>query len=87
MTSREDALTEIWYDTPNLNSGLSKMAQLSGIHYTFCYQWKLVWLIGSLPSNGLSEVTGIVSDTVLRNTVNDRRIVTPEKIKIKKQIT
>ena len=33
--------------------------------------------LGSLPSSGLSEVTGIVSDTVLRNTVNDRRIVTP----------
>ena len=35
------------------------------------------YFLGSLPSSGLSEVTGIVSDTVLRNTVNDRRIVTP----------
>ena len=31
-----------------------------------------------LPINGLSEVIGIISDTVLRNMVNDRRIVTPE---------
>ena len=35
------------------------------------------YFLGSLPSSGLSEVTGIVSDTVLRNTVSDRRIVTP----------
>lgn len=35
--------------------------------------------IGSLPSNGLSEVTGIVSDTVFRNTVSERRIVTPDQ--------
>ena len=34
-----------------------------------------------LPNNGLSEVTGIVSDTVFRNTVNDRRMVTPAKEK------
>ena len=31
-----------------------------------------------LPINGLSEVMGIISDTVFRNMVNDRRIVTPE---------
>ena len=30
-----------------------------------------------LPNIGLSDVTGMVSDTVFRNTVNDRRIVTP----------
>ena len=38
---------------------------------------KIVIVIVILPSKGLSEVTGMVSDTVLRNTVNDRRIVTP----------
>lgn len=30
-----------------------------------------------LPNSGLSEVTGIVSDTVFRNTVSESRIVTP----------
>ena len=33
-----------------------------------------------LPNKGLSEVTGIVSTTMLRNTVSERRIVTPETI-------
>jgi hypothetical protein len=33
-----------------------------------------------LPINGLSEVIGIISDTVFRNIVKDRRIVTPENI-------
>ena len=32
-----------------------------------------------LPNNGLSEVTGIVVDTMFRNTVKLRRIVTPAK--------
>ena len=31
----------------------------------------------SLPNSGWSEVIGIVSDTVLRNTVNESSIVTP----------
>ena len=31
-----------------------------------------------VPSKGLSEVTGIVVETMLRNTVRLRRIVTPE---------
>ena len=35
----------------------------------------------NLPSSGLSEVTGIVSDTVFKNTVKERRIVTPENPK------
>ncbi len=39
-------------------------------------------IIGSLPNNGLSEVTGIVSDTVFKNTVSDRRMVTPENVKL-----
>ena len=39
-------------------------------------------IIGSLPNNGLSEVTGIVSDTVFKNTVSESRMVTPEKIRI-----
>ena len=30
-----------------------------------------------LPNNGLSEVTGIVADTMFKNTVRLRRIVTP----------
>ena len=42
--------------------------------------------LGSLPSSGLSEVTGIVSDTVLRNTVNDRRIVTPVERRERREI-
>ena len=33
-----------------------------------------------LPINGLSEVIGIISDTVFRKIVKDRRIVTPENV-------
>ena len=32
-----------------------------------------------LPKIGLSDVTGMVCDTVFINTVKERRIVTPEK--------
>ena len=35
-----------------------------------------------LPINGLSEVMGIISDTVFRNIVRDRSIVTPETIQL-----
>ena len=31
----------------------------------------------SSPTSGLSEVMGIMADTVFRNMVNERRIVTP----------
>ena len=31
-----------------------------------------------LPMRGLSEVMGMISDTVLRKMVRERRIVTPE---------
>ena len=33
------------------------------------------------PTSGLSDVMGIIEDTVLRNMVSDRSIVTPEKEK------
>ena len=35
-----------------------------------------------LPNKGLSEVTGIVADTVFRNTVKESRTVTPVGINI-----
>ena len=35
-----------------------------------------------LPINGLSEVIGIISDTVFKNIVRDRSIVTPETIQL-----
>ena len=31
-----------------------------------------------LPNNGLSDVIGIVSATIFKNTVNESRIVTPK---------
>ena len=33
----------------------------------------------SIPMRGLSDVIGIMEDTVLRNIVSDKRIVTPIK--------
>ena len=36
----------------------------------------------SLPTRGLSEVIGIMEETVLRNIVSDSRIVTPNKSKV-----
>ena len=35
-----------------------------------------------LPNRGLSEVTGIVSTTMLRKTVRERRMVTPETVEV-----
>ena len=35
-------------------------------------------LVAKLPIKGLSLVIGIISDTVFRNIVSERRIVTPE---------
>ena len=34
-----------------------------------------------LPTRGLSDVIGIMADTVFRNIVNDSRMVTPSKHK------
>ena len=34
-------------------------------------------LLEKLPNNGLEDVTGIVSATILRNTVSDSNMVTP----------
>jgi len=40
-----------------------------------------VYLFSHLPSNGTaSDVAGIVSATIFRNTVNDNKIVTPARI-------
>ena len=39
--------------------------------------WTLFFL-DNLPINGLSDVIGIISDTVFRKIVKDSRIVTPE---------
>ncbi len=39
----------------------------------------LEWGGGELPSSGLSEVIGMVLDTMFKNTVNDSRMVTPER--------
>ena len=39
--------------------------------------WTLLFL-DNLPINGLSDVIGIISDTVFRKIVKDSRIVTPE---------
>ncbi len=50
--------------------------------YSNCNCMESFAIIGSLPNNGLSEVTGIVSDTVFKNTVSDRRMVTPENVKL-----
>ena len=38
---------------------------------TYLRRWK------NLPMRGLSEVTGMIEDTVLRNIVRERRMVTP----------
>ena len=38
--------------------------------------------VALLPNRGLSEVTGIVSTTILRKTVSERRIVTPETVQM-----
>ena len=35
-----------------------------------------------LPINGLDEVIGMISDTVIRKIVRDSRIVTPENINL-----
>ena len=34
-------------------------------------------ITGDLPTRGLSDVIGMMADTVLRNIVRDNRIVTP----------
>ena len=45
-----------------------------------CSCWRISFISLHLPSKGLSDVTGIVADTMLRNTVKDRSMVTPEII-------
>ena len=40
---------------------------------TYLCRWKK-----NLPMRGLSEVTGMIEDTVLRNIVRERRMVTPK---------
>ena len=37
----------------------------------------LLWAL--VPKSGLSEVTGMVSDTMFKKTVNESSMVTPEK--------
>lgn len=45
-----------------------------------CSCLSIAFLSLHLPSNGLSDVTGIVADTMLRNTVKERSMVTPESV-------
>ena len=40
--------------------------------------WTVLQTNDNLPINGLSDVIGIISDTVFRKIVKDSRIVTPE---------
>ena len=53
---------------------LINLGTLLGGNRYLCYD-----LCFRLPISGLSEVTGIIEDTVFRNIVRERRIVTPEK--------
>ena len=46
----------------------------------YSYYYSLIHLKLTLPSSGLEDVTGIVSATMLRNTVSDSNIVTPGNI-------
>ena len=38
---------------------------------------EVILSLASLPMRGLSEVTGMMEETVLRNIVRERRMVTP----------
>lgn len=61
------------------------MEQSAGIAQRWTYRSaSIAWLTMCLPIRGLSEVGGIVSATMLRKNVSDRRTVTSTN-KIKKE--